>query len=174
MRLSTDGYEFDFANAIALYKFDEPNKASNHYHGLSHCMKAVDVVAEFPNFQVWIEIKDYPPLQLQDIVNGVKGKSGKSLKLEILDDLKQKFRDTVLYRECEGASKQIVYICLVNFKAAECASFCKELKLIIPSGKKGPRWTSEIVSDNHCFVVDANAWNRNFQTKIGTCTKQLP
>ena len=35
MKLVTDGYEFDFAHAVALYKFDEPDKSNAHYHGLS-------------------------------------------------------------------------------------------------------------------------------------------
>ena len=42
MKLVTDGYEFDFAHAVALYKFDGPDKNNAHYHGLSYCMKAVE------------------------------------------------------------------------------------------------------------------------------------
>ena len=47
MRQTIDGYEFDFPEAIELYKFDQhDNLAGEHRHGVS-CMKAVDVMAEF-------------------------------------------------------------------------------------------------------------------------------
>ena len=171
MKLETDGYEFDFAKAEALYKFDEPDKNNPHYHGLSYCMKAVDVIAEFPEFQLWIEIKDYPQLRLEQIRNGQKGKSGKTIMCEIQEALKSKFRDTFLYRYGEGCNKKIVYVCLTNFNNIECGSFCKQLKHDIPTGKKGPRWSKELVAPEHCFVVDINAWKRNFETKFGTCKK---
>lgn len=171
MKLVTDGYEFDFAHAVALYKFDEPDKSNAHYHGLSYCMKAVDVIAEFPNFQLWIEIKDYPQLRLEQIRKGEKGKSGKTIVREIQETLKLKFRDTFLYRYGEGCNKKIVYVCLTNFNNKECEYFCKQLKKVIPAGTKGPRWSIELVASEHCFVVDIHAWKRNFESKFGTCKK---
>lgn len=171
MKLVTDGYEFDFANAEALYKFDEQDKNSPRYHGLSYCMKAVDVIAEFPRFQLWIEIKDYPQMRLEQIRKGEKGKSGKTITCEIQDILKMKFRDTFLYRYCEGNNKKVVYVCLTNFNNKECEDFCKMLRHEIPAGNKEPRWAKDLVKPEHCFVVDIDAWKRNFEVKFGACKK---
>lgn len=171
MKLVTDGYEFDFTNAVALYKFDEQDKSKPHFHGLSYCMKAVDVIAEFPKFQLWIEIKDYPQLRLEQIRNGEKGKSGKTITREIQETLRMKFRDTFLYRHCEGCNKKVVYVCLTNFNNIECSDFCKQLIHEIPAGKKRPSWLNELVAPEHCFVVDVNVWERNFEAKFGTCKK---
>ncbi|MCF0212600.1 MAG: hypothetical protein HUK17_06885 [Bacteroidales bacterium] len=172
MKLQADGYEFDFANALALYKFDDTDKASTHYHGLSHCpMKGVDVVAVFQEFELWIEIKDYPQMRLEQIRQGEKGKSGQSIRKEIQDALRIKFRDTFLYRWCEGLDRKVFYVCLTNFNDAECRVFNDTMKRTIPAGRKGPRWLRELIAEEHCFVVDLAAWNRNFIEKIGSCTK---
>ena len=58
MKIIVDEYAFDFPSAKELYKFDETDKLSLYYHG-APMMKAVDVMAEFPKFYIWIEIKHY-------------------------------------------------------------------------------------------------------------------
>ena len=55
--LREERVRLDFPNALALYKFDERERLSPTFHGAP--MKAVDVLAEFPTFQLWIEIKEY-------------------------------------------------------------------------------------------------------------------
>ena len=48
MRIEADGFEFDFPDALDAFCFDEKDKTKPHFHGLSHAMKAVDLVIELP------------------------------------------------------------------------------------------------------------------------------
>lgn len=43
MRMTVDGFDFDFMDAIDAFVFDEKDKNLPTYHGLSHAMKAVDI-----------------------------------------------------------------------------------------------------------------------------------
>ena len=52
LTLPEEKFEFDFPTARTLYKFDERDSLSPTFHGVS--MQAVDVMAEFPTFQLWI------------------------------------------------------------------------------------------------------------------------
>jgi len=46
MSIEVDGFEFDFTDAIDVFVFDEKDKTNPMYHGLSHAMKAVDLIVE--------------------------------------------------------------------------------------------------------------------------------
>jgi hypothetical protein len=46
MKVQSDGFEFDFTDAVDAFVFDQKDKTHPHYHGLSHAMKAVDLVVE--------------------------------------------------------------------------------------------------------------------------------
>ena len=59
MRVETDGYQIDFTDAIDAFKFDETDKTKPAYHGVT-ALKAVDVIAEFTDMYVFVEIKEYP------------------------------------------------------------------------------------------------------------------
>ena len=61
--LTEEKFEFDFPDAIALYKFDERDSLSPTFHGAP--MQAVDVMAEFSTFQLWIEIKEFQPSEIE-------------------------------------------------------------------------------------------------------------
>ena len=50
--LAEGNLQITINNAANARKFDGPG------HGLSHCMKAVDFVVEFPDHYLFIEIKD--------------------------------------------------------------------------------------------------------------------
>ena len=63
LTLKEEEFEFDFPNAKTLYKFDEKDPLSPTFHGAP--MQAVDVMAEFPNFQLWIEIKEFQPSDIE-------------------------------------------------------------------------------------------------------------
>jgi hypothetical protein len=47
MILQEGTLQFDFAGAVDAYKFDEQDPTMATFHGLSHCMKAVDFVVEY-------------------------------------------------------------------------------------------------------------------------------
>ena len=46
MKIEADGFAFDFTDALDGFVFDEKDKTQPHYHGLSHAMKAVDIIVE--------------------------------------------------------------------------------------------------------------------------------
>lgn len=171
MKVVVDEYEFDFPSAKELYKFDEKDKLSPHFHG-ADMMKAVDVMAEFTNCYLWIEIKEYTEDGLVEMKKeGDQRKSAdeKHIKSHLKDDLVQKYRDTFLYRYAEQKlDKPIVYICLLNFEDALKTHFRQELKRFIPIKKPTPRWKREIISG--LIVVNEKDWIRNERlSSFGTC-----
>ena len=59
MKVRADGFEFDFPDALEAFVFDEKDKTNPRFHGLSHAMKAVDLVVELPGDTLFIEVKDF-------------------------------------------------------------------------------------------------------------------
>ncbi|MBF0234084.1 MAG: hypothetical protein HQK65_13760, partial [Desulfamplus sp.] len=59
MKVSADGFEFDFTDAINAFVFDEKDKNLPNYHGLSHAMKAVDLIVELERQYSFVEVKDF-------------------------------------------------------------------------------------------------------------------
>ncbi len=174
LTIAEERFEFDFPKATALYKFDERDKLSPHFHG--GILQAVDVMAEFPTFQLWIEIKEYTPEEIAHIKQeGDQQKKGDSYhgKAHLIKNLKHKFRDTYLYRLCEECLvSTIVYVCITNFDDALNAFLRKELKKQIPTGKlNSKRWKRQLLDEKLVFVVNKEAWERNFVEKFGTCVK---
>lgn len=174
MKQIVDGYEFDFPTAIDLYKFDETDKlAGNHYHGVT-CFKAVDVMAEFPDKYVWIEIKTYSKEEIEEMHRERRLKTEKDKYHHVnwlRNNLIRKYRDTFIYRYCENKlDKPVFYVCLLNFDDALLVNFRKDLRLMLPVGLKRPaRWVRPMLDDNHLFVVNEATWNRKLSEKIGTC-----
>ena len=171
--LREERVRLDFPNALALYKFDERERLSPTFHGAP--MKAVDVLAEFPTFQLWIEIKEYTPEEIQEMKDERdKGKPGElHHKTWLVNNFKYKFRDTFLYRFCEEKiDLPVVYVCLTNFDHALNIFFRRQLINQLPTGKVMPdRWRKELIAKNHVFVVDEGDWQRNLEQKFGTCVR---
>ena len=171
--LTEERVRLDFPNALALYKFDEKEKSSPTFHGAP--MKAVDVLAEFPTFQLWIEIKEYSHEGIQNMKDELD--KNKQVKREntawLTDYLKYKFRDTFLYRYCEEKiDLPVVYVCFTNFDSALNSFFRKELSRMLPVGKANPyRWKRELIAKDRIFVVDQDAWKRNLEAKFGECVR---
>ena len=167
MTVTTDNYSFDFPQAVDAFKFDEKDKLSPYYHGVD-ALKAVDVVVEMPREYVFIEIKSYD--DLADFKKeGMKYDDNEARKY-LIRTLSRKYRETFLYRFCEGkVDKPIFYICLLNLDT-QLKSYCrKELARFIPVGKANKRrWNKSILDKTSLFVVDAADWNRNL-TRWGTC-----
>lgn len=154
MRVETDGFSFDFTDALEAFVFDEQDKAKSTYHGQP--MKAVDILAEFEEASVYVEIKDFHAPERYDPVLGKEG-GFNCLKTR----LKYKYRDSYLYRYAEDrVEKPIHYICLLNFDNALNTRMQKALRRELPLGKASLRWKREIVRS--CQVVNLERWNRNF------------
>lgn len=173
LTLAEEKFEFDFPKALALYKFDERDKLSPTYHGVP--MQAVDVLAEFSTFDLWIEIKEFMDSEIAKMhKEGDQQKKGDNVhnKAHLTKNLKHKFRDTFLYRYCEGkVNKPIVYICLTNFDDALNSHFRKELQKQLPTGKASKRWSKELIAKEKLQVVNLKGWHRNLEHIFGMCTK---
>lgn len=173
LTLTEEKFEFDFPNAKALYKFDERDPLSPTFHGVP--MQAVDVMAEFPNFQLWIEIKEFQPSEIDKMKKeGDQQKKGNDEhnKAHLTKNLKHKFRDTFLYRFCENKlDTKIVYVCLTNFDDALNLYYRKELQKQLPTGFRSTRWEKQLLDKNFLLVVNKDSWKRNLEEKVGKCNK---
>ncbi len=152
MKVVADGFNFDFTDAISAFVFDEKDKNQPTYHGLSHAMKAVDIVVELENEYLFIEVKDFhsPNNYLEkDHFNHLR------------EALKYKYRDTFLYRWAENKiEKSIYYLCLLTLENALISRMNKEMRLQLPPGRPIDRWKKEIV--HKTLVLNEERWNKNF------------
>jgi len=152
MRMTVDGFDFDFMDAIDAFVFDEKDKNLPTYHGLSHAMKAVDIIVELENDYLFIEVKDfYSP---DDYKNG-------DCFNHLRNVLKYKYRDTFLYRWAERKiDKPVRYICLLALKNALISRMNKEIRIQLPLSRPVERWERSIVDS--CVVLNEERWNHNF------------
>ena len=175
LTLTEEKFEFDFPEARELYKFDERDSLSPNFHGVP--MQAVDVMAEFPNFQLWIEIKEFQPSEIEAMKKeGDQQKKGNNVhnKAHLTRNLKHKFRDTFLFRYCENKlDRKVVYVCLTNFDDALNGFYRKELQRQIPTDKASRRWSKLLLDKSLLFVVNMDSWHRNFEDRFGQCKKIL-
>lgn len=167
--IRTDGYEFDFPKAKALYKFDEPDKAQPYFHGVSHAMKAVDVMVELVDRYLFIEIKRYD----SGFENGHPLEDAKAY---LINTSVTKFRDTFLYRYCEEKlDKPVIFICLIDkLDSAMLGTLRKAIGRKIPVGlpailKERGRWKRPLLEDGKCLVVNEQRWNASNLAAFGSC-----
>ena len=152
MRMTVDGFDFDFMDAIDAFVFDEKDKNLPTYHGLSYAMKAVDIIVELENDYLFIEVKDfYSP---DDYKNG-------DCFNHLRNVLKYKYRDTFLYRWAERKiDKPVRYICLLALENALISRMNKEIRIQLPLSRPVERWERSIVDS--CVVLNEERWNHNF------------
>lgn len=164
MKVVSDGYLFDFPDALEAFVFDEKDKNNPNYHGMP--MKAVDIVVEFADKYLYIEIKEYDDISEFDSLTATGEKAERSKRQErfrwLKNYLKYKYRDTFLYRYAEEkVEKPVIYLCLMNFDNVLNNHFSKELRKELPVGRKtNSRWKRELVAA--CHVVNLERWNKNF------------
>ncbi len=161
-QVQTDGFSFTFTDALDAFVFDETDKTKITFHGLP--MKAVDIVAEFADAYLYIELKDYDDPSIYDVMGATTDEERKSRQdgfRWLKNYLKYKFRDSYLYRHAENkADKPIHYICLLTFDNALNSRMQKALKQELPVGRPSKRWTQEIAKS--CQVLNLDKWNANF------------
>ena len=157
--LEEGNLRFEFSNASNGYTFDESDSSQPNYHGLSHCMKAVDFWVEFEDKYVFVEIKDPP----------VPTGAARSTRYdatpdydELLKNLVGKFRDSFLYHWAEKKKqKPISYLCLINLDSALTLKLLNDLRRELPeSGPKNGRWKRALVKG--CAVSNMTDWNAAF------------
>ncbi len=150
---------FEFMNATTGYIFDETDSTLPNYHGLSHCMKAVDFWVEFENQYVFVEIKDPP------VPPGAALSSRYNTPAdyeELLKNLVGKFRDSFLYHWAEKKKqKPVSYFCLINLDSALTLKLLHDLKRRLPeTGPNNGRWKRNLVKG--CAVSNMADWNAAF------------
>ncbi len=153
MILKEGNLVFNFSDALNGYKFDETDKNKKHYHGLSHCMKAIDFIVELETDYLFVEVKDFHnPEQYDDDRNFN----------ELRNILKTKLRDSLLYKFAENQlDKPVRYLCLMTLDNALNSRLMKELKRIIPEGiPSTTSWKRALATS--CIVANIDRWNRNF------------
>lgn len=179
IKINEDGFLIEFNDkAIEVFKFDSQDSHSPYFHGLNHTMKAVDVIAEFPEEYLFIEMKDYSkadtthfrcPYQSKRIKDFC-GQADESSKLKkICADIRSKFYETFLYRYAERkVDKPISCITLVKLDSAMLDRLNIQLKPQISIGKASPRWEKELF--RNLAVVNPERWNELFAEEYGKCS----
>lgn len=164
MKVGTDGFEFDFSDALDAFVFDEKRKGTHRFHGFP--MKGVDIIAEFPDSYIFIELKDIYEVADYDIIADANAENVKKSFKWLKNYLKYKFRDTLLFRIQEGKNdKKIHYICILDsFDNALNGAMKKALKSELPI-KKHRLWQSPLASS--CQVMNLSAWNSAFPKWTG-------
>ena len=160
--VKTDGIEIRFEDAIEAFVFDEKDKDKPTFHGAP--MKAVDIVAEFVDSYVYIELKNYdhPESYNTDTATNINEIRQREEHFTWLKNyLKQKFRDSYLYRHAEQkVDKPIHYICLINFDNAVNRRIEKLLEYELPVGTVSQRWKKALAQS--CQIVNLETWNKFF------------
>lgn len=160
--VKADGFEFRFDDALDAFVFDEKDSSKPTFHGAP--MKGVDIVAEFDDAYIYVELKDYDDPSIYDILTATSDDEQHSRQdgfRWLKNYLKYKFRDSYLYRYAEQkVEKPVHYICLITFDNALNSRMQKSLKQELPVGKPSCRWVHGLAKS--CQVVNLDKWNENF------------
>jgi hypothetical protein len=158
--LQERGIRIEFPDAVSWRKFDAPAT-----HGLTHCMKAVDVIVELEDRILFIEVKD--PTQAAEMAEKERGRFFNELRSGHLDqDLAYMYRDSFLYEwAADRHTKAIYHLVLVAFDRltpADLLARTDALKRSLPrSTPKVSGWKRPIVDG--CLVLNLAAWNDELQ-----------
>lgn len=160
--VKADGFEFHFTDALDAFVFDEKDNTKPTFHGAP--MKGVDIVAEFDEAYVYVEMKDYDDPSIYDVLVAATDDEKRSRQDSfkwLKNYLKYKFRDSYLYRHAEQkVEKPVHYVCLITFDNALNSRMQKSLKQELPVGKASRRWVQALATS--CHVVNLDKWNENF------------
>ena len=160
--VNADGFEFKFEGALDAFIFDEKDRTKASFHGAP--MKGVDIIAEFDEAYIFIELKDYEDASAYDVCGQSSPEDMRSRQANfkwLKNYLKYKFRDSYLYRHAEQKiDKPIHYICLLTFDNALNSRMQKSLKTELPVGKASSRWIQSLATS--CQVINLEKWNQNF------------
>lgn len=163
MKIEAEGFAFDFTDALDGFIFDEKDKNKPHYHGLTHAMKAVDLIVELENDYLFIEVKDFHApgdYDFKHTVDESQCEKRRERFNNLCEVLKYKYRDTWIYRWAENKiDKPIRYLCLLTLDNALISLMNNQLRQQMPTNS-GPRWEREIARST--VVVNVDRWNKNF------------
>ena len=166
MTFTTEGYIFDFPSARSIIKFD------GNSHKMTHCMKAVDVVAEFEEVRLYIEVKSF-----ESNSKWIDEGAGTSEDKKLINNLTYKYRDSYLYYICkhQKKDKKSVFVFLTDWANATIINgLTNSLQDRFPKNGISPKWKGiwkETFIDS-ISVVNTSIWNNNnlLRSRFGTIT----
>ena len=163
MSLIADGFSFHFPDALEAFVFDEKDPSHPHFNNTP--MKKVDVVAEFAESYIFIEIKEFDDVGMYNDTESSSEEEKKERRAHLKwlkNYLKYKARDSLLGRFAEGKiDKDIHYICLLtNFDNATNNTIRRVLRQELPLGRAGRKWNRDLFKS--CQVVNLDRWNTSF------------
>lgn len=155
-RLTEGDLEFVFEGAVSTRKFDGPD------HGRTHCMKAVDFIIEFQDRSMFVEVKDPQNSRASENCRDQWIKKFRSGELD--QDLKYKYRDSLLYEWCAGrGDKPIEYVVLIALDSLDSALMLSRqdaLRRSLPTGTP-QQWIRPLAQG--CVFLNIESWNRTLQ-----------
>lgn len=172
--------QFDFPTALRHEKFDDVTT-----HFLTHCMKAVDFIVEFPDRIVFLEVKDpqHPkatPVAVTEFEQ--KLHSGKLVE----NELRPKCVDSLLYKLATqdiDPHKPIYYYILIALDTLgepELATMTDELKARLPVVEAGGRVWGKFAAAGKpahfiqgCAIFNLATWNR-MSVRLAASVQRIP
>ncbi len=145
--------EFTFPTTSTVIKFD------GNGHGLSHCMKAVDFIVEFPGYDLFVEVKD--PDNTQTTSQRRTQFENKLTTPTFPREITLKYRDSFLYRwAARKTGKPIYYVILLQLatlQAPQYLAITQTLQRELPTITLPGVWKRPIV--NGLAVLSIQLWN---------------
>jgi hypothetical protein len=159
VRLQEGELQFEFRGAIAGMQFDADT--GDGAHGLSHCLSAVDFVVEYPDYFLFVEVKDPDARRARDAARTAF--ATELLTDEFAQKMGRKYRDSALYRWAERRTNKpfrfVVVVQLKQLTAPHFLTLTDALRRAVPaSGPRNGRWKRPIVES--VAVMDVSTWNR--------------
>lgn len=181
-QLEAEGFKFEFAkDMIDCIVFD----SERHHVPQSH-LNPVDIIAEFPDEYVFIELKKFKDGKIQfkcplgektkvytdcPLNKNQQASAAASVK-RIAHDLKEKYYHTFIHRYAEGKlEKKVRYICLTEgLMKGEIVRLQQLLESQMPLKKlSNDVFVKPIIAG--LAVVDSALWNQNkYLSRYGQCT----
>jgi len=158
-RLTEDGLEINFTNAIHALKFDQQDKTHPEYHDIEE-MPRVDFVVELENDIYFIELKD--PGRPNPVDEGNKKLLKKLANGTLEASLIEKYLFTFIFRWAEDKiHKSVHYVCLITFESPLLVTISEGLDrhlrlLYTPSA----RWGRKPLAS--CQVHNIETWTEIF------------
>ncbi|MCY0967158.1 hypothetical protein [Parathalassolituus penaei] len=144
--------EFDFSNAISAFCYDDDT-----FHG-NHAMKRVDLIAEFEDRWVFLEIKD------PDVPGAASPDKFKQKLLSgnLIPDLASKYRDSLWFRALSRKlGKPVDYVVLLSMATLDPAMLLvqqERLHKALPM--KHSEWTMPFAEK--CLIVNLATYKKIF------------
>lgn len=160
MRVTGEGFQFDFPDAIEAILFDQQDRNLPNYHDLEEFPR-VDFIVELPEDILFIEVKDpSSPLaqsaNIEKFVDGIKNDS-------VIWSLGDKYQYSFYFRWAENKlDKNIHYIILFTLDLVMTETVTERLKRYLAPlwDAKSTRWCRQPIKT--CRALNLDSWNSVF------------